>query len=120
MGLKIEWGRLRDRLGVLILVALGAAVPVGCENTYEATLAIEKPTEVYAIDQIPSGSPSPESEPSDTKAELGKVIRVLKPGETAKAIGVYHGKGYDAFHVKLTDGTEGLIIAGDTFTATSH
>ena len=109
-----------DQLAVVVFVALSAAVQVGCDNNYEATLSIEKPTEVYAIDQITPSSSSSESEPPDTKAELGKVIRVLKAGETAKAIGVFHGKGYDAFHVKLADGTEGLIIAGDTFTATSH
>jgi len=121
MWLDTAWGRLRDYLGMLVLVALSVGIQVGCDKSYEATLSIEKQTEVYAIEQIPSSSSSsePESEPSDTRAELGKVIRVLKPGETAKAIGVYHGKGYDAFHVKLADGTEGLIIAGDTFTATS-
>jgi len=119
MWVKSECTRLRDHLGVLMCVVLSAAIQVGCDNTYEATLAIEKPTEVYAINQVPSAAPTSESEPSDTKAELGKVIRVLKPGEAAKAIGVYHGKGYDAFHVKLSDGTEGLIIAADTFTATS-
>jgi len=111
--------QLCNHLGVLVFVALSAAVQVGCDKNYEATLAIEKPTEVYAIEQMPSAPSSSESEPSETKAELGKVIRVLKPGETVKAIGVFHGKGYDAFHVKLIDGTEGLIIAGDTFTATS-
>ncbi len=98
---------------------LSVAVQVGCEKNYEATLAIEKSTEVYAIDQLPSAPAVSDAEPSETKAELGKVIRVLKPGETAKAIGVFHGTGFDAIHVKLADGTEGLIIAGDTFTAVS-
>lgn len=120
MWLNAEWKQFRDHLLVLVVVALSAAVQVGCDNNYEATLSIEKPTEVYAIEQVSSASSSSsESEPSDTKAELGKVIRVLRPGETVKAIGVFHGKGFDAFHVKLADGTEGLIIAGDTFTATS-
>lgn len=108
---------LRNHVGVLVLVVLSMTVQVGCDTKYETTLAIEKPTNVYAIDQLPSAPATSDSEPSETKAELGKVIRVLKPGDTAKAIGVLHGKGYDALQVKLADGTEGLIIAGDTFTA---
>jgi len=119
MVLKVIAGRIGARLTAAVVMALCAAVHVGCDKSYEATLSIEKPTEVYAIEQMPSASTSSDSEPSDTKAELGKVIRVLKPGETAKAIGVFHGKGYDAFYVKLADGTTGLIIAGDTFTAKS-
>ena len=107
----------REYLTVLVLIVLSVAVQVGCDKNYETTLAIEKPTNVYAIDQLPSAPSTSDSETSETKAELGKVIRVLKPGDTAKAIGVLHGKGYDALQVKLTDGTEGLIIAGDTFTA---
>ncbi len=109
--------RLRVHLAVGALVVLSAAFQVGCGDR-ETILSIEKPTDVYGINQI-SSLPS-ESESSDTKVEPGKVIRVLKAGETAKAIGIYHGKDYDAFHVKLADGAEGLIIAGDTFTVTSH
>jgi len=96
---------------------LSVAFQVGCEKNYEATLAIEKSTDVYAIDQLPSAPAASDAEPSEKRAELGKVIRVLKPGERVKAIGVLHGTGFDAIHVKLADGTEGLIIAGDTFTA---
>ena len=92
-------------------------IQVGCEQKYEATLAIEQSTEVYAIDQLPSAPAASDAEPSEKRAELGKVIRVLKPGERVKAIGVLHATGFDAIHVKLADGTEGLIIAGDTFTA---
>ena len=109
--------RLRMHLAVGAFVALIAAFQVGCGDR-ETILSIEKPTDVYGISQI--SSPPSESESSDTKVEPGKVIRVLKAGETAKAIGVYHGEDYDAFHVKLADGTEGLIIVGDTFTATSR
>ncbi len=39
----------------------------------------------------------------------------LKTGETEKVAGVYHGQNSDGFQVKLVDGTEGLIIAEDTF-----
>lgn len=43
----------------------------------------------------------------------------LNAGETARAVGVYHDQDYDGFKVKLADGTEGLIIAGDTFKVVS-
>jgi hypothetical protein len=111
---------LRHRLAAVALLGLSAVIQVGCGDR-ETILTIQKPTDVYAINQVSSSPPpSLSDESSDAKVEPGKVIRVLKAGETAKAIGVYHGKDYDAFHVKLADGTEGLIIAGDTFTATSH
>lgn len=119
MWLNRVWKGLCNDLGVMAFVVVSVALQVGCDKNYETTLAIEKPTDVYAIDQLPTAPPAPDAEPLETKAELGKVIRVLKPGETAKAIGIFHGKGHDALHVKLTDGTEGLIIAGDTFTAVS-
>jgi hypothetical protein len=50
----------------------------------------------------------------------GKFIAILKASETARTIGVYHGKDFDAFQVRLADGTEGLIIAGDTFKVVSR
>lgn len=34
--------------------------------------------------------------------------------------GVYHGQNHDGFKVMLGDGTEGLIMAGDTFTVLSR
>ncbi len=45
---------------------------------------------------------------------------MLKAGETARTVGVYHGKDYDAFQIELADGTEGLIIAADTFRVVSR
>jgi len=113
----MAWGWFRNHLALVILLVMSMAIQVGCDSR-ETILSIQKPTDVYGINQ--TSSPPSESESSEVKVEPGKVIRVLKPGETAKAIGVYHGKEFDAFHVKLDDGTEGLIIAGDTFTATSH
>ena len=75
---------------------------------------IEKPTEVYAVTQAVS-TPDP-----SMNIQPGKVIATLTSGETAKAIGVYHGQDHDGFKVKPADGTEGIIIAGDTFTVTSR
>jgi hypothetical protein len=59
--------------------------------------------------------------PESSSASLlpGQVTATLKAGETAKAVGVYHGQDYDGFKVKLADGTEGLIIAADTFKVVS-
>ena len=76
---------------------------------------IEKPTEVHSIEPSPS---SPES--SSTNLQPGKIIAMLKAGETARTVGVYHGKDYDAFQIELADGTEGLIIAADTFRVVSR
>jgi hypothetical protein len=96
------------------LLVLSVALSVGCNNR-ETLLMIEKPTEVHSIEQSPS---SPES--SGTNLQPEKVIATLKAGETARTIGVYHGNDYDAFQVKLANGTEGLIIAGDTFKVVSR
>ncbi len=104
--------RLRKYLAVLLI--LSVASPVGCNNR-ETILVIEKPTEVHSIEQT-----APSTESSSAGPQPGKVIAILKASETARAIGVYHGKDFDAFQVKLADGTEGLIIAGDTFKVMSR
>jgi hypothetical protein len=106
--------RFRDRPTVIAFLVLSAAIPVGCDNR-ETILLIEKPTEVHSIDQTQS-SPDLQS-PS---FQPGHVIAILKAGETARAVGVYHGKDHDAFQVKLADGAEGLIIAADTFKVVSR
>ena len=93
---------------------LSVALPVGCDNR-ETIIMIEKPTEVHSIHQTASSAES-----MNANVERGHTIATLKAGETAKAIGVFHGKDYDAFQVKLADGTEGLIIAGDTFKVVSR
>ncbi|NGZ11540.1 MAG: hypothetical protein CV088_19580 [Nitrospira sp. LK70] len=106
--------RLRDGCilaGGVILIAAAAA---GCGER-ENILAIEKPTDVRSIEQSPS---SPGS--ASTGVEPGKVVATLKPGETARVVGVYHGQDHDGFKVKLGDGTEGLILAGDTFRVTTR
>lgn len=96
-----------------VLVILSAAVQVGCGER-ENILVIEKPTEVHAIMQA-SSSPD-----SGTGVQPGSVIVTLKAGETARAVGVYHGQDYDGFKVTLADGREGLIFAGDTFKVVSR
>lgn len=106
--------RLCDHFTVVALVAFGAFVLVGCGDR-ETILMIEKPTEILSLTQAPA---SPES-PSGS-IQPGHVITTLHTGETAKAVGVYHGQDYDGFKVKLADGTEGLIIAGDTFKVVSR
>lgn len=98
-------------LGVLVM--LGAAVQFGCGER-ENILVIEKPTEVHAITRT---STSPDS---GTGVQAGQVIATLKAGDTARAVGVYHGQDVDGFKVKLADGTEGLIFAGDTFKVVSR
>ncbi|MBL8074072.1 MAG: hypothetical protein JNL29_06865 [Nitrospira sp.] len=105
--------QLCDRAIVIAFLILYAAVSVGCGEK-ENILVIEQPTEVHAITQA-STAPDP-----SMNVQPGKVIATLKAGETAKAIGVYHGQDHDGFKVKLADGTEGIIIAGDTFTVTSR
>ena len=105
--------QLCDRAIVIAFLVLYAAVSVGCGEN-ENILVIEKPTEVHAITQAAS-APDP-----SMNIQPGRVIATLKAGETAKAIGVYHGQDHDGFKVKLADGTEGIIIAGDTFTVTSR
>lgn len=102
-----------DRLAGTWLLVLSAMFLGGCGDR-ENILVIEKPTEVHAITQA-----SAASDPS-MNVQPGKVIATLKAGETAKAIGVYHGQDHDGFKVTLADGTEGIIIAGDTFTVRSR
>ena len=105
--------QLCDRAIVIVFLVLYTAASVGCGEK-ENILVIEQPTEVHAITQAATAS-----DPS-TNIQPGKVIATLKSGETAKAIGVYHGQDRDGFKVKLTDGTEGIIIVGDTFRVTSR
>ena len=102
-----------DCLAWTRLLVLSAMLFGGCGDR-ENVLMIEKPTEVHAITQAAS-APDP-----NVNIEPGKVIATLKAGEMAKVIGVYHGQDRDGFKVKLADGTEGIIIAGDTFTVTSR
>lgn len=106
--------RFRVRLTVVVLLGLCFAISAGCGDR-DTILVIEKPTEVLAIEQAPSASGS-----MDASVQPGKVIVTLKAGETARAIGVYHGQDHDGFQVKLADGTEGLIFASDTFKVTSR
>ena len=105
--------QLCGRAIVIAFLVLYAAVSVGCGEK-ENILVIEKPTEVHAITQAAS-APDP-----SMNIQPGRVIATLKAGETAKAIGVYHGQDHDGFKVKLADGIEGIILAGDTFTVTSR
>lgn len=106
--------RFCDHFTVAALVVFDAFILVGCGDR-ETILMIEKPTEIHSITQTPA---SPES-PSASLLP-GQVIVTLKAGETAKAVGVYHGQDYDGFKVKLADGTEGLVIAADTFKVVSR
>lgn len=108
--------RFRGRLIVVVFLVLSTAIQVGCGNRETVlVLMIEKPTEVLSIEQAPSSSES-----ASTSFQPGKVIATLKAGETVRAVGVYHGKDYDAFKVELANGTEGLIVAGDTFKVVSR
>ena len=113
MWLNAVAGRLRNHITVVALAVCSAVLPLGCDNR-ETTLLIEKPTEVLSIEQASS------SGSANTSFQPGKVIVILKAGETARAIGVYHGTDHDAFHVKLDNGTEGLILAGETFKVVSR
>ena len=105
--------KICDLVIVLAFLVSYGVFSVGCGDR-ENILVIEQPTEVHAITQT-SSAPDP-----SMNIQPGKVIATLKSGETAKAIGVYHGQDHDGFKVKLVDGTEGIIIAGDTFTVTSQ
>lgn len=105
--------QLCDRAIVIAFLVLYAAVSVGCSD-HESILVIEKPTEVYAITQAAS---APDQ---NVNIEPGKVITTLQAGETANVVAVYHGQAHDGFKVKLANGTEGLIMAGDTFKVTSQ
>jgi hypothetical protein len=114
IGLNNVTSRLRNCSTLAGLVVLTAVSSVGCgerENWLEA----ERPTEVRSIEQ---SSTSPES--ASTGVEPGKVVATLKPGETARVVAVYYGQDSDGFKVKLADGTEGLILAGDTFKVVSR
>jgi hypothetical protein len=106
--------RFRDHFIVVALVVFGAVIPVGCGDR-ETILMIEQPTEIHSITEAPASPESPSA-----SLQPGHVIATLKAGETARAVGVYHGQDYDGFKVKLADGTEGLIIAGDTFKVVSR
>lgn len=105
--------QLCDRAIVIAFLVLYAAASVGCGD-HDSILAIEKPTEVYAITQAASASDP------NTNIQPGNVIARLKAGETANVVAVYHGQTHDGFKVTLADGTEGLIMAGDTFKVTSR
>ncbi|OQW30241.1 MAG: hypothetical protein A4E19_11655 [Nitrospira sp. SG-bin1] len=96
-----------------IFLILSTVLSVGCGDR-ETILVIEQPTEVHAITHASS------SQDPSTNVQPGNVIATLKAGETAKAAGVYHGEDHDGFKVKLADGTEGLIMAGDTFKVVSR
>ncbi len=105
--------QLCDRAIVIAFLVLYAAASVGCSDQ-DSILVIEKPTEVYAITQAVSASDP------NTNIQPGNVIARLKAGETANVVAVYHGQTHDGFKVTLADGTEGLIMAGDTFKVTSR
>ena len=113
MWLKVITQRVRFRFAVMAFIGLSVSTPLGCTNP-ETVLVIEKPTEVYGIIQTSS------AEDPNTNVQPGKVIATLRAGETARAVGVYHGEGRDGFKVTLTDGTEGLIFASDSFRVTSR
>jgi hypothetical protein len=105
--------QLCDRAIVIAFLVLYTAVSFGCGEK-ENILVIEKPTEGHAITQTASAlDPNANIEP-------GKVIALLKAGETANVVAVYHGQAHDGFKVKLVDGTEGLILAADTFRVMSR
>ena len=113
MRMNILDNRFRKYLVVPALLILSAVISAGCDNR-ETVLLIEKPTEVHSITHAPS------SQDSNASVQLGQVIATLKAGETLNATGVYHGEGVDGFQVKLADGAEGLILAGDTFKVLSR
>lgn len=112
MGFATIAKRMRSRLTVAAIVAVSVAVSGGCDDR-QTILVIEKPTEVRGIIYASSQDPG-------ANVQLGNVIATLKAGETVRAVGVYHGQDHDGFQVKLADGTEGLILAGDTFRVTSR
>lgn len=102
-------GRLRDCWTLVGGVILIVVVSAGCGER-ENFLQIEMPTDLRSIEQASSSAGS-----VTTGVEPGKVIATLKAGEMAHVVAVYHGENFDGFKVKLADGTEGLIMAGDTF-----
>ncbi|MDR4470055.1 MAG: hypothetical protein MRJ68_17440 [Nitrospira sp.] len=93
-------------MGSIILIT---AISAGCGER-ENFLEIEMPTEVRSIEQLSSPAGT-----VNTGVEPGKIVVILQAGETAHVVAVYHGENFDGFKVKLADGTEGLILAGDTF-----
>ena len=113
MRMSILDNRFRKCLVVPALLILNAVISPGCDDR-QTVLVMEKPTEVHGVTHTPY------SENSNANVQLGKVIATLKAGETIHAIGVYHGQGVDGFQIKLADGTEGLILAGDTFKVVSR
>ena len=113
MGLKADTKRTRVQLTVVAAAVLSVALSVGCDDR-ETVLVIKNPTPVHSILRTSSAQ-----DPS-TNVQPGNVIATLQPGETVRAVGVYHGEDHDGFKVKLADGTEGLIFASDTFTVTSR
>jgi hypothetical protein len=106
--------RLRDGCILAAGFIFIAVVSAGCGER-ENILEIVKPTDVRSIEQSSSSLGS-----ASTGLEPGKVVATLKAGETARVVGVYHGQDSDGFKVKLVDGTEGLIMAGDTFKVVSR
>lgn len=106
-------GKWQGRVARACLFALSMVSVGGCGDR-ESILVIEKPTEVHAITQTTSATDP------NMNIEPGKVIAMLKAGETANVVAVYHGQAHDGFKVKLIDGTEGLIMAGDTFKVMSR
>ena len=113
MWMKTATSKPGSDYAVFLLLVVWTAMVTGCGER-ENVLVIEKTTEVYAITQAAS-TPDP-----NLNIEPGKVIATLKAGETASVIAVYHGQAHDGFKVKLVDGTEGLIMAGDTFQVRSR
>lgn len=114
IGLNHVTSRLRNCCILAGAVVLTAVISVGWgerENWLEA----ERPTEVRLIEE---SSPSPGA--ASTGVEPGNVVATLRPGETARVAAVYHGQDSDGFKVQLADGTEGLILAGDTFKVVSR
>lgn len=101
--------RLRDCWAFVGSIIFIGAVFAGCGQR-ENFLEIEIPTDLRSIEQAPSSAGS-----ASARVEPGKVIVTLKTGETVQVVAVYHGENFDGFKVRLTDGTEGLIMAGDTF-----
>lgn len=106
--------RLRDCWTLVGSVVFIAVVSAGCGER-ENFLEIEMPTDLRSIEQASSSAGS-----ASTGVEPGKVIVTLKAGETAHVVAVYHGENFDGFKVKFADGTEGLILAGDTFKVVSR
>jgi len=106
---SVVTGRLPDCWTLMGSIILIAGISSGCGER-ENFLEIEMPTDLRSIEPASSSAGS-----ASTGVEPGKVIATLKAGETAHVVAVYHGENFDGFKVKLSDGTEGLIMAGDTF-----